>query len=315
MAIKRSYRKTKKPLTLKAGKKKIVKKAMDKAWANSVKAVVKKTLSRMAEVKEYNHNFYMYPKIIQSSASGLGTYNTTLTTDNLLDLSPSSISSGSNWSLYDIYTGVESEQRTGQKIRVKSAKLNLIIRSNPYEQANSGTAPKNTYPCPFVLKLFLFKDRKYPVFGSGGNLYRDNFLQYGSAAFPFSGTMIDTQMKMDPAEYQYCGSRTYKIGNSRYDGGATLLANQTTHFNHYSNNDFKYVQQANIDLTKDFGKVLVWDDGDEGVTNKHLFMLIQVVPMDENLNYQNTPPTWTLRNDEERLCEVHGHISIKYTDL
>lgn len=311
--FKKNNRKAAMPKRRPRGKKAIVRKALAKSWKKSVAKVVKSTISKMVETKEYDVNFVMNPKIIQSSASGIGTYNTTLDNNNLRDLSPSNIST--SWETYNISVGDGSNQRTGQKIRVKSAKLNLLVRATPYEQATSATGVKNTYPAPFILKLFFFKDKKYPQFGSSGNIYRDNFLQYGNVAYPFSGALVDTQMKMDPAEYQYIGSRTLKIGNQRYDSGATLLANQTLHFNNYVNNDFKLIRNISVDLTKDFGKNLIWDDGNEGVTNKHVFVLAQVCPVDENINYQNTPPTYTMRDDTERLCEVLGHLQIKYTDM
>lgn len=252
----------------------------------AVKNVVKKVLNSVAETKEQVWAWSIQPTCLQTGTSTLS--------GNYMVLNPSNATHGA----YTILRGDDPGEMTGDRIRVKSAKLQYVITPNDFN------ATTNVQPRPFYLRAYIYKYKKQPqndpqVVNVCGNVATSNFFELGTTEIGFTGTLEDMNLKMNKQSYTYYTSKTWKIGQSTPQAGT----NNTIGNYQFANNDFKLSAFGTWDVTKYLPKNLNRDDG--GVwQDDYIVCMFQILSATGAGYTTNQSP-----------CRVRMNIILEYTDM
>lgn len=224
----------------------------------SFKKRVMKVLSRRVETKTS-----------QSAQQDIGLYypnqGATYDSTNTIRVSPVATGTGA----VVIAQGTGQGNRIGNKITLKSYKLNLTFQPKPYD------AIYNPSPAPMQVKVVLFYDRQNMagINANAGTLVnpipRSNFFQFGNSATNITGNLTDMIAPFNKDRYTILASKTFKLGYAVYDGSGFSTAAQA-----FSNNDFKLVQMMKWDVTKYLPKTVVYPDGSDTPTSRGLWMQV-----------------------------------------
>jgi len=255
----RPYRKNKKARTNKRANSRLKANAKKATTVGAVKRVVKQVLNNVAETKKQVMSWSRDPLSLRSGVVTMS--------NNYVVLNPSEATYGA----YTINRGDGDGMMTGDKVKVKSAKLSFVLTPNMFN------ASSNTQPRPFYLRAYLYKNKKAPqndpqvnnICGAGIDA---NFFELGTTDIGFNGTLEDMNLKINRQCYTYYASKTYKLGNSVPPAGI----NNTTPNNTYSNNEFKLTAFGVWDVTKFFPKTLERSN-DGKWQDDYLILLFQVV--------------------------------------
>lgn len=203
---------------------------------------VKAVISRMAENKVVN---------FRQTSSSLLAYNNVNYAATIVPCTPFT-------SFLSIPQGVAQDERIGNSIRVKKLKLSGVIRALPYD------ATTNLDPCPIYVKLLFLtrKDAPMEIASSLGDL-----LQYGGAQEGPGTDLVNLMRPFNKDEWTVHTVRTFKVGFANYEGTSANINGQ-----YYANNDFKYNQFVNIDLTKYCVKTIKFDDNTVNPSTRNIMM-------------------------------------------
>lgn len=202
---------------------------------------VKAVISRMAENKIANFR----------AARTLRGYS-------VLDYSVTIVPCTPFTSFLSIPQGVAQDERVGNSIRVKKLKLSGVLRTLPYNLTT------NVNPCPVYVKLLFMtrKDSPMEIVSDLGDL-----LQLGSASESPSTALTSLMRPFNKDEWTVHTTRTYKLGNSVYEGTSQSLMDQS-----YANNDFRFNQFVSVDLTKYCVKNIKFDDNTVNPSTRNIVM-------------------------------------------
>lgn len=291
MAIKSNYyRYSKKRGTLKRFMKKKygIKRVINRYKRSKLTSLIKKVIRKDEEVKSQYMGVSLNPFCISSSTTSLS--------GNFLCLTPNqNITTG----CYNISQGVNSNQRIGNKINVKSVEFRYCINPQPY---NSLTNPT---PMPVEVKLFFFKQKLNStslLSASSFNGTGGTFLDIGSSLTGFTGSLFDLTTKVNSEDFTLIATRRHKIGFNYFTGTGQVQA-----WGQASNNDFKLNVLGKIVFSKGMSQVQ-WDDNGN-ISTPPIWMVVQVLDSDNNANNSNNPPGVTINRIRLTTSTV-----LNYTD-
>lgn len=252
MAFKRFKKSSRKSYRKKTYKRKASRKV------SPLKKVIRREMARVIETKSkqaYNLNKPLYPT------------NSTNFIDNIFEVGP-------DGSTMQITQGAGQGQRVGNEVRTKKLTLKGTIVPLPYNVTT------NYAPLPMQIKMFFFYDKTdpiavpYPV---------TDFYQDGSSSRGFSNDLVDQWAAVNKDKYCLFTTRQYKLGFAAVMGTGTTPAQQA-----YSNNDFSYNANFNIDLTKYFPKRVKFNDNLGTPTTRGLYVMTVISSADGT----NIPAGW-----------------------
>jgi len=182
---------------------------------------------------------------------------------------------------YVMPQGLGQGARIGNRVHHKSASLKGSIHFRDVNALN------NSRQLSQLVKVIVFKVKNYQT---GLNPTNTNFFsqmfQFGSSTAGIQNLPIDMIRKLNTDIMQVKAIRNFKMGFSSVQAGTTAGAGVGT--SPVPNNDFKYQQFFNINLTKCYKKNQQWNDVEQDAHNDNLFFMILTCPADGS-QFTSTP--------------------------
>lgn len=194
---------------------------------------------------------------------------------------------------FPLSIGDTTDNRIGNRIRVKSARLRL--RLMPHEYDNSG-AVQNLLPKPMNIRLIIAHSKATPT----ALVVSSTFFRLGSGTVTPADAMQDTILEVNKDIYVVSFDRTVKLGNSAVDipASASYDNNQD-----YQANDYNLNQSLDIDITRMLPKVLEFNNTTTVPTS---FM--------PNLIMLASPADGTALAADEYPFKYYVQVTVNYTD-
>lgn len=164
-----------------------------------------------------------------------------------------------------IAQGSTQGARTGNKIRIAKAKLNIILYPQPQD------AVSNPSPRPQYIKFWFVRPKAQ---ANSTTLTINNFFQNGASALAFNGGLVDLNNQVNAQQYTLLGSKVYKLGNS------VISTPGVTTQQLFSNNDFPVSVIRQLDITKYLYKEYQFNDGDNTAINDMTVMFVEGINAD-----------------------------------
>lgn len=221
--------------------------------AKVVKSYVKKEIARQAENKVIN---------IQQ-AREFGSYLDS-NTMNVFPMTPYP-------TLFPAPTlGTASNNRIGNQIRTRKVMLNYVLRPTVYSVAN------NPNPVPVHVQMYLgYVKQSSGVIPTSSEF--NFFYNNGSSSFAPSATLADLISQENKDRFTILKKWTHRVAFANYAGSGGQLAWQTN-----ANNDFKSSIVKKLDITKMYPKILKFDDANQAVQGRGLFLFYQAISANGN---------------------------------
>lgn len=282
MARRRNYGKRKARVP---SKKTVVKKALARRSNAKIANVVKRVLSKQAEVKNANSSFSFAPA---STIASVGT----LATDNIVWVSPNS-------SQLPIIQGVRQDERVGNKIRTKRCKLKVIMYPKPYN------ATSNPLPRPQVVTMWCVSAKiGYTSNSSMATIFDTNFFQDGFTSTGYLSQLIDSISEINSDAITLHWKRSFKLGHSTHYAQPNQTTEPYPSNVQYSNNDYKMNIIREFDLTKALKKTYTFDDTNNTPNDRSTFIIWGIANADGTLFTADTRPV-----------DVYATLDYYYTDM
>jgi len=214
----------------------------------SVKRIVRKEIARTTENKV--RVFADLEKVLRVSADAANF--------DLVNVFPLGLQAGA----FELQQGTAQGQRVGNRIRVKRATIKGTLVALPYN------ATSNITPAPCQVKMVLFYDRQNPSTIPAPAVDGDIF-DFNTTITGFYGDLVDMWATFNTERYRILKTKVFKVGYAN----SNLNAAGTTGSLNYSNNDFKYNCNFNVDFTKYLVKSQRFIDNNINATNRQLYMM------------------------------------------
>ncbi len=142
-------------------------------------------------------------------------------TVSLVCLSPNNIAGTSPPADLSIQQGVDTDNRIGSRIEMKSGVARLFMSANIYD------VTYNVAPQPMIVQVFIGYDR---TTGNGQpSAALPQFYEVNGVSVSPTGNVLDTFRKINKERYVIFNRRTYKLGNAEYFGsGLRYVFNRRT---------------------------------------------------------------------------------------
>lgn len=204
-----------------------------------ISTTVKNYVKRAISVKLEN-------KLVMQFTSGVNIGTTLIAAPTYLNLLPT------------IGQGTNTNARIGNRINIKSGKLQVHVSLTPFD------AITNPFVVPVSVKFWVLKCRKC---NSNGILTASpdiatDFFDTTSTAVGMQANFLDMQLPVNKEKYQVFAQRTFTLGVDRFGSVADFTINTT-----------KYMK-----------KLLHYDDSSTTVTNDNLFLISQAVMSDGRIS-------------------------------
>lgn len=224
----------------------------------AVKKYVNKTIHKSIETKIVDTEVGKTMANISNAAN--------FASGNVFQLTPSV---ATNY-LYTIPQGVTSSTRTGNTVKLRSAKIRFVM----YPQAYNAVSNPNPKPLD-VMMLILSTKKSIP-----GNNVSDimtvlttDILQTSGTSNALYGTLYDMVTPFNEDVVTIHKKAIFKLGatsNILQSGGNAA----------YANNDYKYNVIKSYDVTKYLPKTITFDDNINNSTSKQVFAIFSPVNAD-----------------------------------
>lgn len=225
----------------------------------NVTRIAKQVVTRMAEKKIAN----AYVSSLPITNYINGAYGGSTFTFQTIQLTPNSLT-------LPISQGNGQQNRIGNKITTKYLNFRGMIFSRPY----TTTAPASTDPRPTLVKMWIMYDKTAAVgYVNPSGL---NFFQSGSSSAAPTGTNLDTFLQVNKDRYVVVAQKLFKVGLSGYSGGTTGMATPGS-YAYWHNNDFKYANYFNFNLTKSCVKNMVFNDTNNDTSSRGLWCVVEAL--------------------------------------
>lgn len=155
--------------------------------------------------------------------------------------------------------------RTGNKIRIAKAKLQIVLFPGSYD------AVQNPSPRPQYIKFWFVRPKGQ---SNSTTLTINQFFQNGSSASAFNGNLIDLNSTVNAQEFTLLGQRTFKLGNS------VISQPGVTNQQLFSNNDFPLSVIKTMDITKYLYKQYNFNDSTNTPSNDMTVMFVEGINAD-----------------------------------
>lgn len=189
-----------------------------------------------------------------------------------------------------INQGVGDGYRVGNRIKIHKLRLKGLMCPTPYSVGN------NPAPEPCMVRMWLMYDKENPNIIPSPTA---DFIQFGNTSQPLQGTMQDMVSKVNTDRWVVKYEKLFKVGFATYGGTGTTAA-----FQSFTNNDFKLVNEFDIDLTDMVPKTYVFDDNTSIPETRGLFMVFEAVPVNGIAPATNIIPV-----------EMSFSLDLQYTDV
>lgn len=241
------------------------------AFAKKVKAV----LQREAEKKQVQYYATDHLLVSYNYTGGWANY--------IFPVTP-------NGATLTISQGAGDSGRVGNRIKIASAKFRGIMFPTAYNVTSNPT------PLPYMIRVWLLYDKENPstVPNPGSD-----FLQLGGSSLALSGTVADMIATVNSDRWVVKYDKVFKLGFADYSGTGTNAAFQSA-----TNNDFKLVNQFEIDFTKMIPSTYVFDDNTSNPETRGLYFVAELVGI-----------TGAAISTAVIGAEMHYSVDIRYTDL
>lgn len=255
-------------------KRTVVRKALRTAWKKSVAKVCKKVISRQAEVKSYEYETAISPCTIYGNALAGNTQTTSANYYgyNVIPIHPAS-------TFIDILQGTAQNQRVGNQITIKGAKMRIVLLPRPYDVTNNPSQSNRPTNVTFMLvspKLSsaapatmcdIFANSIFQTVNSGSKL---------STSIGYQSNLYDTVRSVNKDVVTVHWSRTYKLGHDSYNNN--LAADDT--FEYWANNDYKMNRIISFDFSKHIPKTIKYNDNSGAAQCRTLYLLVLLAKPD-----------------------------------
>lgn len=228
----------------------------------AIKKYVKREISSNTENKSIQQ--YVVNKNVFYPAQG-SSYDT----DNTVLLGPQTNS-------LQITQGVSQSGRIGNRIKIKSCKLQGVFYPMPWSDITNPT------PKPLEVRLVLFYNTATPT---SVPVPRTNLFQFGSTTTNIIGDLNDIWAPVNKDTYRVLATKRFKLGISAYEGTGVNANAQA-----FSNNDFKYNYKLNWNITKYLIKNVKYNDNNQDPTTRKLFMQVIASPADGSVGPSGVIP-------------------------
>lgn len=251
----------------------------------SVKNIARQVAREGREKKRVAFQFFNYAL----SPYGIGNQNASINSLTRLPLTPQNYSN-TPATLLQIPQGVGSDDRVGNKIRMITGKLRIMMNPTPQDTTY------NLNPIPYIVTVFVGYD-KTQAHGIPLSSFPD-FYMVGDLAVPPQGNILDTFRKVNTSRYVICYKRTAKIGYSSAPANGQNPAAQ-----YFNNNDFSFSKKMTIDFSKRMLKNVKFTDSSDTVPcGRQLWAWFMIVPADGTVT------------TNARAVEIHCENELYYTD-
>lgn len=210
-------------------------------------------------------------------------------TGNMFQLTPSV---ATNY-LYTIQQGQGAGNRIANQIKLRKAIFKFIM----YPQGYNLTS--NPVPKPIDVIMYIVSGKRSVVCNTCADLatiLNTNCYKLGSSSSAMLGNLYDVVSYINSDVLQLHYKRIFKLGASNGQLQTGALASQ-------SNNDYKYNQQATINVTKYLPKTLTFDDTNNSSTSKQVFAIFCPVWADGTGMASTVFP-----------CSIFASIDVTYED-
>lgn len=240
--------------------------ALNKAQVDAVRVVANKVLHENVENKT---QYFQVFNNLYGSAGGL------FLTNNFWPLSP--------WSgVLGINQGTGQGDRVGNKIKIMKSILKLVFLPL---QWHSTTNPN---PIPMNMNVFIFKTKPGSTnLTDVGTIITNDFFQVGNASAGFANNLTDLNGMINKDKIILHYHKVFKLGYALANGTGPLVGQQ-----YFANNDYKYNQIVNIDITKMLIKNVSFEDTVATATTSPTFLLVQPVWADNQSIPATTIPAY-----------------------
>jgi len=216
----------------------------------SIKKLIRREISRNVESKTqqfFNFDGRLY---IPGNAS--------FPTDNIFPL-------GIDPGAIVVNQGIGQGQRVGNRIKTKRLMFKGTLVPQPF------ITTLNVAPQPVQLKIYIFYDKSIPT-QVPNPVAANDFFQNGNTAATFQNDLVDLWRPINTDRYRILATKTFKLGNSEYNGTGTSAA-----YHSFTNNDFKYNANFSFNLTKHYPRNVKFNDATAVPITRGLFCMIQYV--------------------------------------
>lgn len=246
---------------------------------NTIKAIAKSVVNKMAEKKEIVAGFV-------ANISGNNSASTTISPDtNIQRLDPHQ--SGS----FQIAQGDKQNDRSGNKVRLVSGKLTLGIWPRPDAAGNTNNLQN--------IRIMMVYDKRNPTTDPTPFANLDFFEQSSTNGYVgFTGIMYDLINRVNESRYGVLYDRTIKLGQ------AYLPVSGDPGYNYGANNDFKAFYKLTIPLTKKCIKQLTYKDSQTTAQWRGCWLFCYGVAATGSANTANI-----------YVANMYGQVVWKFTDI
>jgi len=189
-----------------------------------------------------------------------------------------------------IAQGVESDQRTGNQVRLKKA----VVRG--YVNINTMTAFGSSI-VPLYCKMWVCRRKQENFYNTIANTDWDNFFQAGQTVLGFQGNLLDTLLYPNSDYWTVYKTKICRLGPNTNLPATTAVGTALTAGFPDANSQISV--PFRFDVTKELGGFLKFNDGTFRPQNKELYLVFQVVPVDGS-----TPITVTLNSEYNYVYEI-----------
>lgn len=196
-----------------------------------------------------------------------------------------------------ISQGAGQAQRIGNQIALSKVTLRGIINARTFNTDEDDT---NNEPMPFLFKMWIGYQKDTALNYVDGQL--PQFFQSGGTSVDPDGTLMDTFRKVNTDKYVVVATRTFKVGAESIINSQATTANSYNQL--YANNDFKFVQQFSIDVTKHCVKNVKYNDTGLAPMTRGLYWWYEAInPVGVNMTVNRFP------------CNLSYEIDVQYKDI
>lgn len=246
--------------------------------SRAMKAYVNRRIDAAADTKETNYDSGVHSLRFANAA--------TFSANGVFALTPYT-------SQITISQGTGEGDRVGDSVRVKSAKLRMVLYPNVYD------ATSNNLPKPQDVQVFIFGMKpQYDSYNNAVSSATTNMLQNGNSSAGLTSIMSDLLSDVNSDIVTLYSRKIYKVGTATDTGTGNQIAYQ-----YFANNDYKYNHIIEMDLTKFYPKKLIWNDTATLTTTRGVYMVVCPVPAD------GTAPV-----SSQFTCSCEWQMNLKYKD-
>lgn len=161
-----------------------------------------------------------------------------------------------------ISQGTGQGSRVGNSIKIKRCMFKGTLVPIAYD------ATVNPTPTPLQVKMFLFYDKLAAPNDAITPKASNDFFQNGNSSTGFHNDLVDMWSPVNADRYKVFYTKIFKLGYAEYAGTGVNVAQQG-----FANNDFKFNQNFNIDITKYMVKHLKYKDNSSDPSTRSLYCM------------------------------------------